>query len=109
MSKLELNQTNKCGECKNLTASSPTGPIACPVLYEKMKQQIQQILVNKNNSVDDVPNLMYEAYNQCLCGCDKFNDTKLDSEVCSSVLSIIAFKLICDQLAKELQDDYLQH
>lgn len=105
MSKLEINQPNKCSKCRNLTASSPKGRIACPVLYAKMKQHTEQILANKNNSADGVPNLMYEAYNQCLCGCDKFTDTGLDSEVCSSVLSIIAFKLICDQLSKELQDE----
>ena len=107
--KLEINQPNKCGKCMNLTVLSNTGHSACPVVYEKMKQHTEQMLANKNNSADAVPNLMYEAYSQCLCGCDKFTDTGLDSEVCSSVLSIIAFKLICDQLSKELQDDYLQH
>jgi hypothetical protein len=70
-----------------------------------MKQHTEQILADKNNSSDDVPNLMYEAYNQCLCGCNEFTDTGLESEVCANVLSIIAFKLMCDQLAKELQDE----
>ena len=103
--KLEINQPNKCDKCRYLTDSSLTGHISCPVLYSKMKQHTEQILANKNNSADDVPNLMYEAYNQCLCGCDKFNDNGLKSEVCANVLSMIAFKLICDQLAKDLQND----
>lgn len=103
--KLEINQPNKCGKCRGLTNSSPKGRSACPVLYAKMKQQTQQILANKNNSADDVPNLMYEAYNQCLCGCDEFTDTGLESEACASVLSIIAFNLICDQLSEEMQDE----
>lgn len=102
---LGINQPNKCGKCRNLTDSSLTGHIACPVLYSKMKQHTEQILANKNNSADDVTKLMYEAYNQCLCGCDKFNDTGLESEVCANVLSTIAFKLVCNQLAKEIQDD----
>ena len=103
--KLEINQPNKCGKCRSLTVSSPKGRSACPVLYAKMKQQTQQILVNKSNSADDVTKLMYEAYNQCLCGCDEFTDTGLDSEVCANVFSMIAFKLICNQLAKEMQDE----
>lgn len=103
--KLEINQPNKCGKCLGLTNSSPKGRIACPVLYAKMKQQTQQILANKNNSADDVTKLMYEAYNQCLCGCDKFTYTGLESEACANVLSIIAFKLICDQLSTEMQDE----
>lgn len=102
---LEINQPNKCGKCLGLTDLSPEGRIACPTLYAKMKQQTQQILADKNNSVDDVPNLMYEAYNQCLYGCGEFADTGLESEVCANALAIIAFKLICDQLAKELQDE----
>lgn len=103
--KLEIAQPNKCSKCRNLTDSSPKGRSACPVLYAKMKQQTQQILANKNNPADDVPNLMYEAYNQCLCGCDNFIDTGLEPEVCADVLSMIAFKLICNQLAKEMQDE----
>lgn len=102
---LEINQPNKCGKCRNLIDSSSEERIACPVLYAKMKQHTEQIIASKNNSADDVPNLMYEAYNQCLCGCDKFNDTGLESEVCANVLSMITFKLICNQLAKEMQDD----
>lgn len=100
--KLEINQPNKCGKCLGLTDSSPKGRSACPTLYAKMKQQTQRILANKNNSADDVTELMCEAYNQCLCGCDKFTDTGLESEVCVEVLSIIAFNLICDQLSKEM-------
>ena len=102
---LEIKQPNKCSKCRGLTNSSPKGRSACPTLYAKMKQQTQQILANKNNSADDVTKLMYEAYNQGLCGCDNFTDTGLDSEVCANVLSIIAFKLICNQLEKELQDE----
>lgn len=103
--KLEINQPNKCGKCRNLTGASPKERIACPILYTKMKQQTEQILADKNNSADDAIKLMHEAYNQCLCGCDKFTDTELESEVCVNVLSAIAFKLICNQLAKEIQDE----
>ena len=103
--KLEINQPNKCSKCKNLTGVSPKGYSVCPVLYAKMKQQTEQILANKNNSADDVPNRMYEAYSQCLCGCDEFADTELDSEVCANVLAMIAFKLICNQLSKETQNE----
>lgn len=100
---IEINQPNKCGKCKNLTVSSPTGHIVCPALYAKMKQHTEQALENKNNSTADVANLISEAYIQCLCGCDEFTDTELDSEVCVNVLSIIAFKLICNQLEKEME------